>query len=688
MDGQRPHMVIGVDLGMTCTGVAYSNLSIGSSTVRWVQKWPGRMQANENKVPTVVVYPFDDPTPSSWGFASETTIETTATDKEYKEWFKTCLDPVRLAKRQEEDPEEAPKNIQEVEKWYEDYMRKMYEYLSFKLGGELSGTTWEEARIEFIFSVPTTWPPIPVVENFRRIATLAGFGSIKSHSVSIGLTEAEAAAVHISTEAPGIFRPNDILLVCDAGGGTTDLSVLRVTTPNGSPDSQDISLQQLDVVFGETIGSAAIDYEFEKMVSERLERANETAPLNIDYQDAAWEMMKSRDFQAVKCEYGAPDDTPLFSIAIPRLPYTYNHPDPEMRIKGGEMTFNREDLQRLFDKQIKKLIKLIDTQFLNLDNRYPGEQVRHLVLSGGLGNSAYVQQRLRTQYSASSLPNAQNVTLRISPDPQLAVCKGMVSDRVRKILTSKSVLGTRCCRSSYGTMCKIRYDKRDPEHAGKELYKDPYNGKLYLIDAIAWFVKKGEPVIVDKPIIHNFVKKVTPGDPTRAFPTSVIESPLDADKLPVQMNKDTHILCEISSDLSSTAPTRFAERNRHFWSLGKHYLRIEYQIRVLIGPADLRFELWFDGEKLSKDTSINVEWMPTPPPAPEGPRDLGPVGKIEFPVIGGPGLATASVTQVSARGMGDMEMGGLNGNGGGVGDEDGKKKKGKKYGLKMGRSGK
>lgn len=251
--------------------------------------------------------------------------------------------------------------------------------------------------------------------------------------------------------------------------------------------------------------------------------------------------MKSRDFQAVKCEYGAPDDTPLFSIAVPRLPHTYNHPDPEIRIKGGEMTFEREDLQKLFDKQINKLIKLIDTQFLSLDNRYPGEQVRHLVLSGGLGNSAYVQQRLRRQYSSSSLPNAQNVTLRISPDPQLAVCKGMVSDRVRKILTSKSILGTRCCRSSYGTMCKILYNKRDPEHIGKELYRDPYNGKLYLIDAIAWFVKKGEPVIVDKPVVHNFVKKVTPGDPTRAFPTSVIESSLEAEKLPVQMNKGTSI---------------------------------------------------------------------------------------------------------------------------------------------------
>jgi hypothetical protein len=46
----------------------------------------------------------------------------------------------------------------------------------------------------------------------------------------------------------------------------------------------------------------------------------------------------------------------------------------------------------------------------------------------------------------------------------------------------------------------------------------------------------------------------------------------------------------------------------------KHYLRIEYSVRVLIGPADIRFELWFDDQKLSRDESIRVEWMPAQVP--------------------------------------------------------------------------
>jgi len=69
MEQKKPDLVVAIDFGMTCnflllatvktslltinflgTGVAYANLSTGSETIRWIQRWPGRMQANENKV--------------------------------------------------------------------------------------------------------------------------------------------------------------------------------------------------------------------------------------------------------------------------------------------------------------------------------------------------------------------------------------------------------------------------------------------------------------------------------------------------------------------------------------------------------------------------------------------------------------------------------------------------------------
>lgn len=124
-------------------------------------------------------------------------------------------------------------------------------------------------------------------------------------------------------------------LICDAGGGTTDLSVLRVTDTAG----QALSLEQLDVVFGATIGSAAIDYDFETLVRKRLEQADRNSPLGLSPEELAWEMMKSKDFQNTKCEHGGPDDTPIFSVPIPKLNPSYvNH---NVAIENGEMRFSR-----------------------------------------------------------------------------------------------------------------------------------------------------------------------------------------------------------------------------------------------------------------------------------------------------------------------------------------------------------
>ena len=316
------------------SGVSYANLSIGSSNVRWIQKWPGRSQANENKVPTILVYPHHRPEPSSWGFISETAKEQNAEDKGSKDWFKTYLDPARLALAQRKDPTGTPRSIEEVEKYYIDYLRFLYRHIEFKLTPDIQGATWQNAIIEFIFSVPTTWNP-EIVERFRSIVQQAGFGGWPSHLVTIGLTEAEAAAVHTSIEASAIFRERDVLLVCDAGGGTTDLSVLRVNDTTGEA----LSLEQLDEVYGDTIGSAAIDSDFEKLVMGRLEQADRANPLGVSPDDIAWEMMKGKDWQNTKCEHGGPNDTPLFSVPIPKLDSSYI--DNSVGIENKEMRFSR-----------------------------------------------------------------------------------------------------------------------------------------------------------------------------------------------------------------------------------------------------------------------------------------------------------------------------------------------------------
>lgn len=78
----------------------------------------------------------------------------------------------------------------------------------------------------------------------------------------------------------------------------------------------------------------------------------------------------------------------------------------------------------------------------------------------------------------------------MAPDPQLVVCKGNVADRMQKLKSGQSVLGWRCCRASYGTLCKVAYDAQNPAHIGLKTETDPYDGKLYVMDYIDWLIKK------------------------------------------------------------------------------------------------------------------------------------------------------------------------------------------------------
>ena len=258
----------------------------------------------------------------------------------------------------------------EVEKWCQDYFQRLYEHIEWKLTPELRGKTWKEAKIDFLFSVPTTWDPTgDTVRRFRSTVERAGFGAHRSHSVSIGLTEAEAAACHVSQEASATFRERDVLLVCDAGGGTTDLSVLRVSGAYTGA----ITLEQLDTVFGREIGSTAIDLNFIDLIQSRLEAAERVCSLQLSPDRAAYEMVKGAQFQNIKCSHGSPDDTPVFTIPVPGLSRHYR--SEECGISNGEILFAREEMRRLFDKQMEKMFSLIDEQLKALGEKWPSWHV-------------------------------------------------------------------------------------------------------------------------------------------------------------------------------------------------------------------------------------------------------------------------------------------------------------------------
>ncbi|KAH8750470.1 hypothetical protein BGZ57DRAFT_914221, partial [Hyaloscypha finlandica] len=81
----------------------------------------------------------------------------------------------------------------------------------------------------------------------------------------------------------------------------------------------------------------------------------------------------------------------------------------------------------------------------------------------------------------------------------------------------------------------------------------------------------------------------------------IVISHQEADRLPGNIaHADCHVLCNITSNLSSLTLNNFDLVKEHkSWfkriTPRDKYRTAEHQIKVVIGPADIRFELWYDG---------------------------------------------------------------------------------------------
>ncbi|KAL8783868.1 MAG: hypothetical protein Q9195_009260 [Heterodermia aff. obscurata] len=320
---------------MTCTGVAYSNYGLASPRV--IQSWPGKPAEANNKVPSSLVYYSGvNWKVRAWDFASQNVPGT-------KEWFKRSLDPAKHATLMEtlrRHPDQATNSARDagpfnspshddIKRYYKDYMQCLYNHLSDHIQGKTG--SWQAKRVEFIFSLPCTFREPAIARTLLALVEEAGFGKGGSrHTIVAGLTEPEAAAVFTIKESAITFRAGTTILVCDAGGGTTDLAILE----NVTKEESELELESLSIVEGKSIGSTDIDVAFERLVEDRLATVTPALPENT-----AWSMMHSSQFMFYKCAFGQDECRHLrFSVPVPYVTGDFNY--PKAGIVFGRMEFS------------------------------------------------------------------------------------------------------------------------------------------------------------------------------------------------------------------------------------------------------------------------------------------------------------------------------------------------------------
>lgn len=114
----------------------------------------------------------------------------------------------------------------------------------------------------------------------------------------------------------------------------------------------------------------------------------------------------------------------------------------------------------------------------------------YMILSGGLGSSAYVRDKIQQQLITYPHMNAMRVAVVPCHDPQLVVVRGLLLDHQQKMETGNvPVLAARIARSSYGIIVREMYSPAT--HFDEEVVQDHWNPKKkWAVNQIQWIIRK------------------------------------------------------------------------------------------------------------------------------------------------------------------------------------------------------
>lgn len=421
-----------------------------------------------NKVPSRIAYSTRTGGIRSWGFNCDFDDQ----ESEIQEFFKLYLDP------EYHDDYDGITNA-DARRCYRDYLSSIHVHILGFFNARFPD--FPSMTVEFIFSVPTTWRNPALIHDLEIIIREAGFGRDgPRHMAKITLTEAEAAAVNVVAD---YVQRDDVICICDAGGGTTDVNILKLKSARGQP----IKLEPLSKVEGAAVGSALIDIRVQQNLEQCLMKAAHL--LNASPQAIAEEMMQGR-FERFKCTFGtSAANLPALVLEIPGIPAGTDYPPADIR--NSRLSISQTILQKLFDEQVDTMIRLLTEQLVSLQTVAPGERVSYLVLSGGLGSSEYVRDRLKQYFefgAGAMLANTSGMHMLLAEDPQLAVVLGLVTDRAQELGQQTKTITHRCARVSYGVVVNQRFD---PErHHNQVIYRDPRDKKKWALNQIEWLIKE------------------------------------------------------------------------------------------------------------------------------------------------------------------------------------------------------
>ncbi len=150
------------------------------------QHWSGNINDLANKVPSRVAYDLQTGALKSWGFG----VDMRDLSLDIGEFFKLYLDP-------EYTDDYVDITCEKAQKYFYDFLYCVHDHVASYFRNRIPN--WNRMRVEWVFSVPTTWRDAAFIHSLEQMIKNAGCGADgSSHCCRITLTEAEAAGISVA----------------------------------------------------------------------------------------------------------------------------------------------------------------------------------------------------------------------------------------------------------------------------------------------------------------------------------------------------------------------------------------------------------------------------------------------------------------------------------------------------------
>ena len=483
-DTNTAPLIISIDFGTTFSGVAYGSPRLNGGKVQQILRWPKALEAMR-KVPTCLLY-GETGEVLAWGV--EAKHATAGQGMVQCEWFKLHLEPSALRavdRGQPPDPRlpALPPNKKPID-LVVDYLSCLWEYSRSQITQDTSSVS-DLNSAEVWLTVPAAWDAKGCA-MMRDAAIEAGLvqsahaGDRDWRNRLKIVTEPEAAAVHAAELAElRALRAGQNFLICDAGGGTVDLSVYRLIGERVG----DLQLAELSARSGANIGSVFLDIKFRELVQMLLS----AHPMHLDGASLAYFMHAFGEGE--KHNYrGEEDDGVFFRFNLFNPDDTE---DPDIGLENGELSIPGNLLRtRVFDPVIADVIALLEDQL----NRTPAP-VEAILLVGGFSACEYLLRKIREKFA----PRVR--TIARPTDADTATCRGACEYGLSRRELVSNVVAPR----SYIMKVKLPAEQEDYQKRPNFLIQNA-TGAPVCDNRTQYLVSKGEVVRKGQPVRKQFCK--------------------------------------------------------------------------------------------------------------------------------------------------------------------------------------